>query len=672
MTLECPHFAARLNVPTPPPPDTPVRCGKCKTVFHTPAAADLEPLPDEPAAPIPEPVPAAEPASGDGFAFDPDDPPAPRPATRTSTRAGTKTPAAGGKKFPTLLVAGVLAAVVATAGLAYVLVSGGKPKPETANAGTPETPRPKPPVTPPPTTPPKIPAEFADLFKDTVDRPAPTVLVPTLQKVGKEDLAVPALVARVTPTPGAEKLTPDEVKKATAYIKVDAGEVSGSGSGFVIRADRDGMLIATNEHVAQPRQAAGPARITVVFDSGTPAERAVPAELVAADAEADLAVIRVRPVDPAPKPIDPDLAVAPKETMEVRVYGYPFGGILGLDGRNPNVTVSKGAVSSLRQDAAGNVSQVQFDGTINPGNSGGPVLDTDGRLVGVAVATIRGSGIGLAVPASELSALLAGRVSAPALIPEGVEDGKARFRVAAAVSDPLRRITGVALHVWNGTEAPAAEKDPAGGWKPVPGAERVELSPEARTRAALGEFHLPAPADGAAAPAVVLQLECRGPDGAVILSPPVPHKLALAAVQTAADAIPMANFRKDLATFAGQVVVVRGRLFSGAAVRRGAVFELQVTGDADGEGRPDKLTFVADRDVATQLAELPSLEQALPARLTLRVGKPGAGGDTPARVTRIDFIGRNNRLVKSIPAADPTADPLTALNRAPRSSSARP
>jgi hypothetical protein len=383
-----------------------------------------------------------------------------------------------------------------------------------------------------------------------------------------------------------------------------------------------------------------------------------------ADAGVDLAIIRVSAPHPAPKPIDPVLAVAPKETMEVRICGFPFGANI-TDGRNPTITIGKGTVSSLRLDSAGKLRKIQIDGSLNPGNSGGPIVDGDGRLVGVAVETIKGSGIGNAVPAGELTALLSGRVSAAAVMPDGVEGGQAKFRVAAPVSDPFRRITGVALHIRTGAEPPPSEKDEAGGWKPIPGAERIELTPEARTRTALGAFRLPAPAEGGKPPTVVLQLECRG-SGGTVFSPPVAYKLAQTAVSTAADAIPMDQFRKDLSSHAGRVVAARGRLFSGAAVRRGAVFELQVTGDGPNEGRPDELIFVADREVATQLAELPTLQQALPARLTLRVGKPGsAAGRTPVRVTRIDLIGRNDRVVLSIPAKGEHDDKLTALNRAP-------
>jgi S1-C subfamily serine protease len=215
-----------------------------------------------------------------------------------------------------------------------------------------------------------------------------------------------------------------DVKDATVFVKVDAGDVAGSGSGFVIRVDGAEGYVVTNHHVIAPpqdddpgggfrrppvpRRPRTPARptITAVFRSGTPQERSAPASVLVDDAARDLAVLRVVGVPGLPPPIvlirNPQLV----ETMPVFVFGFPFGDALGVGNANPAVTVGKGSVSSIRLGAGGEVARIQIDGDLNPGNSGGPVVDGQGRLVGVAVAKVRNTQIGLAIPPGELITLL--------------------------------------------------------------------------------------------------------------------------------------------------------------------------------------------------------------------------------------------------------------------------
>jgi hypothetical protein len=74
--------------------------------------------------------------------------------------------------------------------------------------------------------------------------------------------------------------------------------------------------------------------------------------------------------------------------MPLFAFGFPFGEALARHKGNPAITVSKGSISSLRRDDGGELAIVQIDGELNPGNSGGPVVDAQGRLVGVAVAKV--------------------------------------------------------------------------------------------------------------------------------------------------------------------------------------------------------------------------------------------------------------------------------------------
>src|SRR5205085_1393192 len=119
--------------------------------------------------------------------------------------------------------------------------------------------------------------------------------------------------------------------------------------------------------------------ITLVFASGTRTEQSVTATVLAADAERDLAILKATGVRETPKPIA--FSQTPKlvETMQVYVFGFPFGASLSTGRGNPAITVGKGSVSSIRTDNQGELTRVQIDGALNPGNSGGPVVDSKGQ-----------------------------------------------------------------------------------------------------------------------------------------------------------------------------------------------------------------------------------------------------------------------------------------------------
>lgn len=224
--------------------------------------------------------------------------------------------------------------------------------------------------------------------------------------------------------------TLQELKRATVYIKVVAGQLAGSGSGFVISTRGDNAFIVTNHHVVVPRAESslpdmfpGPALppfrrprfvggggrsdVTAVLRSGTPEEQSCRAEIAAMHADNDLAILKITGGRDLPRPIDFSQEIPLVETMPVYVLGFPFGQTLATGRGNPAITVGKGSVSSIRLDDQGKLARVQIDGALNPGNSGGPVVDVRGRLIGVSVATIKGSsGIGLAIPARQVNELV--------------------------------------------------------------------------------------------------------------------------------------------------------------------------------------------------------------------------------------------------------------------------
>jgi len=154
------------------------------------------------------------------------------------------------------------------------------------------------------------------------------------------------------------------------------------GSGFVWSSD---CIIVTNNHVVE-----GASRISVVTSDGTQ----MSAKLIGVDPDSDLAVLRVdaKKLTPAPIGTSSDLMIG--ET--VIAVGNPFG----LSG-----SVTTGVVSALGRSVpskeAGRTFTdfIQTDASINPGNSGGPLLNIEGRVIGINVAIYaEAQGIGFAIP----------------------------------------------------------------------------------------------------------------------------------------------------------------------------------------------------------------------------------------------------------------------------------
>ena len=150
------------------------------------------------------------------------------------------------------------------------------------------------------------------------------------------------------------------------------------GSGFLISADG---LIVTNDHIVD-----GVDRITVIFNDGREAD----AEIVGRDPKTDIALVRVAMSGLQPLELGDSNAVQPGDW--VVAIGNPFG----LDH-----TVTVGIVSAKgREIGTGPYDDyIQTDAAINPGNSGGPLLDLQGRVVGIntAINPIANT-IGFAVP----------------------------------------------------------------------------------------------------------------------------------------------------------------------------------------------------------------------------------------------------------------------------------
>jgi serine protease Do len=196
-------------------------------------------------------------------------------------------------------------------------------------------------------------------------------------------------------------------------------QVNGMGTGTVI--DERGYIL-TNHHVVSDVR-----RIEVTLDDG----RMYTAELVAYEAAADLAVIKI----PAPKPLSVIRLGTSADLMEgesVIALGNAFG---------YEQTVTRGIISALGRDVQVSDVQayddlIQTDASINPGNSGGPLLNIDGEMIGVNVAVRAGAqGIGFAIPIDNAMAVAARLLNVQRL--KGTWHGLVT-RPGDAPEDPLR------------------------------------------------------------------------------------------------------------------------------------------------------------------------------------------------------------------------------------------
>jgi len=177
------------------------------------------------------------------------------------------------------------------------------------------------------------------------------------------------------------------------------------GSGFVW--DQDGHIV-TNNHVVSAAD-----QIEVTFSDGT----TLPATLVGADPDSDLAVIKV---DVSKDMLHP-IQVADSDGVKVGQLAIAIGNPFGLEG-----TMTTGIISAVGrslptdQNVAGSYTIpdiIQTDAPINPGNSGGVLVDANGALVGVTSAIESpvgtNAGIGFAIPAEIVNKVV------PALIKDG-------------------------------------------------------------------------------------------------------------------------------------------------------------------------------------------------------------------------------------------------------------
>jgi putative serine protease PepD len=226
--------------------------------------------------------------------------------------------------------------------------------------------------------------------------PAPPSTPPAPARPARATTAAP----RAAAAGASDAVTVGRVYRGAIASVVLIRASGGEGSGFVI--DGRGRIV-TNAHVI-----GGARRVRVQFGEDTPS---IPGTVIGRDRSSDLALVRVVPrrVRGGLEP----LALADSDRVRVGDLAVAIGSPFGLER-----TLTAGVISAVgRQiDAPDGFSipgAIQTDAAINPGNSGGPLLDRDGRVIGVNSQIETGGagrgnvGVGFAVPANIVKAVTA-------------------------------------------------------------------------------------------------------------------------------------------------------------------------------------------------------------------------------------------------------------------------
>lgn len=239
------------------------------------------------------------------------------------------------------------------------------------------------------------------LDRDESTRPLPRRSAPPAAGLTPDELA--NIRVYETANSSVVHITTSTAKLTSMFGMLVEGEGEGLGSGAVL--DKRGHIL-TNQHVIE-----GAKKIEVALTNGKMYE----AELVGADAEYDMAVLRI---DAPPEDLKP-IRLGYSEGLRVGQKAYALGNPFGLDH-----TLTSGVVSSLNRSLPSRVNgrvmdgMVQTDAAMNPGNSGGPLLNTAAEMIGMCVAIRssvgQNSGVGFAIPIDRIRRF----------VPELIENGR--------------------------------------------------------------------------------------------------------------------------------------------------------------------------------------------------------------------------------------------------------
>lgn len=200
---------------------------------------------------------------------------------------------------------------------------------------------------------------------------------------------------------GGRRLAFDEFYNRFFSVPTER-EVSSMGSGFIISEDG---LVVTNQHVANENAK----KVVISLSDGSQYD----AEVLGADELADLALLRIKADRdfPAVEFGDSDSVLVGEWSLAV---GNPFG---LFESAKPSVTV--GVISALNRDFRPNpneprvyIDMIQTDAAINRGNSGGPLVDSEGKVIGVNTFIFTGGtsggfvGLGFAIPSNRVQKII--------------------------------------------------------------------------------------------------------------------------------------------------------------------------------------------------------------------------------------------------------------------------
>jgi len=215
-----------------------------------------------------------------------------------------------------------------------------------------------------------------DAFSAVADRVTPAVVhVSTVQKKGAGGPAEEA--------PERFKEFFGEEFYERYFRRRPREDARATGSGVLV--DPRGYIL-TNNHVIENAQ-----EIIVRLSD----QRKFTAKLVGRDPKSDIAVLKVD----APRPL-PAAELGDSDHLRVGQWAIAIGNPFGLDR-----TVTVGIISATARTRVG-VTQydnfIQTDASINPGNSGGPLLNIDGKVIGINTAIVAaGQGIGFSIPINQ-------------------------------------------------------------------------------------------------------------------------------------------------------------------------------------------------------------------------------------------------------------------------------
>lgn len=188
-------------------------------------------------------------------------------------------------------------------------------------------------------------------------------------------------------------------KAATALVECVKDE--STATAFCI--DARGLFV-TNHHVVKDVDIGD--ELNLVMNIGSDKERIVSCTVLRSNEEFDLALLKSTTPGNFPfLQLGSDDEVF--ETLPTIAFGFPFGKDLSVEkGAYPAMSINTGRITSIRQKRS-EVDLFQVDTQLNPGNSGGPVLNADGKVIGVVNRGVMLTGINFAVPIGKLKRLIA-------------------------------------------------------------------------------------------------------------------------------------------------------------------------------------------------------------------------------------------------------------------------